>query len=278
MPIGPISDPLFRAAVAAIDSGDLPALDELLASHPELLRARADLEGGYFHRPFLLYFVAENPVRNGHLPANIATVTHRILQAAERAHVPELPRQRDETLGLVCSGRVARESGVQRELIDVLVQAGAHPEHGMLPALAHRETEATVHLLQLGAPVTLLVAACTDRRDVVRDRAASETSPTRQLAFTGAAFYGRTAVLEMLLGTGVEVSAYAPVGFHPHATAVHHAVDSGSLEAVRVLVNAGADLARRDRIYDGTPLDWAEHLHRTAIAAYLKDRDAGARA
>lgn len=43
------------------------------------------------------------------------------------------------------------------------------------------------------------------------------------------------------------------------ATALHHAVWSGSLDAVKVLVEAGADLIRRDTIYDGTPLWWAKY-------------------
>ena len=56
---------------------------------------------------------------------------------------------------------------------------------------------------------------------------------------------------------------------------------SGSLAAVQVLVEAGADLGRRDRAWSGTPLDWAEHYIREAkgkdtgklypeIAAYLR--------
>jgi peptide-methionine (S)-S-oxide reductase len=44
-----------------------------------------------------------------------------------------------------------------------------------------------------------------------------------------------------------------------HSTPLHQAVSSGSLAAVQVLVEAGADLTTRDRIYDGTPLGWAEH-------------------
>src|SRR5262249_19507101 len=71
---------------------------------------------------------------------------------------------------------------------------------------------------------------------------------------------------------GVDISAYAPPGFHPHATPLHHAVDSGSLAAVTRLIEAGADRGVRDRVYDGTPLDWAEHLKRDAIAAYLRRR------
>jgi peptide-methionine (S)-S-oxide reductase len=76
----------------------------------------------------------------------------------------------------------------------------------------------------------------------------------------------------MLIELGVDVSAYSPPGFHAHGTALHHAVDSGSLDAVRVLVNAGAALGTRDLTHDGTPLDWAEYLRHTEIAAYLRDR------
>jgi peptide-methionine (S)-S-oxide reductase len=68
---------------------------------------------------------------------------------------------------------------------------------------------------------------------------------------------------------------------YAHGTPLHHAVCSGSLDAVRVLVEAGADLARPDLAWGGTPLGWAEHyLSETKgdklgkqyaeIAAYLR--------
>jgi hypothetical protein len=58
---------------------------------------------------------------------------------------------------------------------------------------------------------------------------------------------------------------------------------SGSLDAVKVLVEAGADLNRRDTIYDGTPIDWAKYAEReqkevsrakqyAEIAAYLHEK------
>jgi ankyrin repeat protein len=49
-------------------------------------------------------------------------------------------------------------------------------------------------------------------------------------------------------------------------------VDSRSLDAVKVLVEAGSDLSTKDRVYNGTPLEWAEYLQRTEIAAYLRER------
>lgn len=92
----------------------------------------------------------------------------------------------------------------------------------------------------------------------------------RQAGLCVAAFYGNAAVLQHLVDVGTPANGFAPAGFHPHASALHHAVDSGSAAAVRVLVEAGADLTCRDRVYDGTPLDWAEYLKREDIAAYLR--------
>jgi hypothetical protein len=267
-----IPDPLFREAVAAIDAGDMSALERLLAAHPELVRDRLDYGEGYFRQPYLLWFVAENPIRNDKLPPNIAQVTRAILEVAERQGVDSLREQLDYALALVCSGRVPREHGVQRELIDVLVDAGADPDGALVPALAHREIAAIERLLERGAKLTLLAAVCMGRMDdvtrLVRDASADE----RQTALTAAAFYGQAHILAFLIDLGVDVNAYSSPGFHSHATALHEAVDSGSLDAVKVLVEAGADLGVRDRIYQTTPLDWAEYLQRLEIAAYLREK------
>jgi hypothetical protein len=37
-----ITDPLYREAVAAIDAGDLAAIEKLLAENPRLVRDRLD--------------------------------------------------------------------------------------------------------------------------------------------------------------------------------------------------------------------------------------------
>ncbi len=265
-----IRDPLFQEAVSAIDAGDVSTLERLLATHPGLVSARADYGEGYFRSPYLLWFVAENPVRNGTLPGNIVQVTHAIVQAAERSRAAGLREQLDYTLGLVCSGRVARECGVQTALIDVLVDAGADPDSAVLPALAHREIAAAEKLLERGAALTLPTAVCTGRTSDVARLVRVANAGDRQTALSAAALYGQAQVLAELVDCGVDLNAYSPPGFHPHGTALHHAVDSGSLDAVKVLVEAGAELGTKDRIHQGTPLDWAEHLQHTGIAAYLR--------
>lgn len=41
---------------------------------------------------------------------------------------------------------------------------------------------------------------------------------------------------------------------------MHQALYSGSLETVRLLVDAGANLNATDKTYNGTPLGWAMYL------------------
>lgn len=277
------TDSLFHEAVSHLDAGDLPALQRHLGSHPGLACARLDPPGdwlrvqvgealdGYFQRPYLLWFVAGNPVRQERLAANIVTLAATIIQAASQECAGTLPDQLDHTLALVGSGCVPRASGVQLELMEVLLTAGARPDGALMPALAHREIAAAELLLKRGATLTLLAAVCTGRSDDVTRLLTVARPEERQAALIGAALYGRAEMVQRLIAAGVDVNAYAPPGLHPHMTALHHAVSSGSLEAVRTLAEAGADLRARDRVYLGPPLGWALYGKHLEIAAYLRE-------
>jgi peptide-methionine (S)-S-oxide reductase len=69
-------------------------------------------------------------------------------------------------------------------------------------------------------------------------------------------------MLEFLLGKGVDVNAFidGSSGFHSHATALHQAVFSGSIDSVKLLLGAEANPGLRDLIYEGTPLEWARYM------------------
>ena len=265
-----VDEARFRDALAAIDAGDIAALERSLEADPELARDRLPGGEGYFRDPYLLWFVAENPVRTGRLPANIGEVARTILRAAGSA----ARDQAEYALGLAASGRVPRESGVQRELIDVLVDAGADPNTAMNAAAAHGEGDAVRHLMARGARLTLQAAVCVERDSDI-DRIWSHSSPDdRRAALIVAALGGRAPTVRQLIALGAEVNGYGPPGFHAHATPLHDATSSGSLDTVTALVEAGADTTVRDRVYDGTPLEWAEHLRHGEIAAFLRARGA----
>jgi len=69
---------------------------------------------------------------------------------------------------------------------------------------------------------------------------------------------GKAEALRRMLALGMDPTTVSNQN-QSHASALHHAVYSGCLDAVKVLVEAGADLNRRDTIYDATPLGWAKH-------------------
>jgi peptide-methionine (S)-S-oxide reductase len=289
-----VLDSLFREAVSAVDSGDVVELERLLAAHPRLVHDRLDSPGawlrdvigdaleGFFRQPYLLWFVAEDPVRNNRLPGNIAAVTRVILRTASRQGVATLQEQLDYALRLVAWSPVARACGVQIELIDVLVEAGACPDGYPEDALVNGNLAAAARLVERGAPLTLACALCLGRWEDAEGLARTASPRDRQIALVLAALNGQAAALTRLLDLGVDLNAYS-TEIYSHATALHHAVWSGSMEAVRVLVEAGAALDVKDTAYQGTPLGWAKYAQSqageseraqryAAIAAYLRER------
>jgi peptide-methionine (S)-S-oxide reductase len=297
-------DSLFREAVSAIDAGDVVTLERLLATHPRLVRDRLDAPGawlrdkvgdaldGFFRQPYLLWFAAEDPVRNGTLPGNIGQVAGTIIDAARREGVDSLQEQLDYALRLVCWSWIARECGVQIELLDVLLDAGASADGRTAyqsrfgthsdAAIYNGNFAAAAHLLERGAPLTLTTALCLGRWADVERLATTATLDEKQGAFVQAALNGNAEALRRMLALGVDPTTVSAQN-QSHGTALHHAVWSGSLDAVRVLIEAGADLNRRDTIYDGTPLGWAKYGEQAqkggprakqyaAIAAYLHEK------
>jgi Ankyrin repeats (3 copies) len=289
-------DGLFRRAVAAIDAGDAVTLERLLAEHPRLVRDRLTSPGewlrtqigaaldGFFRHPYLLWFVTEDAVRTGQLSANVAEVARVIIQAARRTGVTDLQQQLDSTLHFTVCSSIGREDGRQRELLDVLLDEGASTEGGPVQALICYNEGAAQHLLERGARLTLPAAVCLERWDDVARLAQEASSMDKQVALGLAALNGKAEGLARLLPFGVDVNAFTS-GFYTHATPLHHAVWSGSLHAVKVLVEAGANLTTKDRAEHATPLGWAEYaetLPRAAnpgkrfaeIAAYLREKGA----
>jgi hypothetical protein len=266
-----IDDPVFRRAIDLLDGGDAEALRAHLRAHREVVHQHVGLEGGnYFRNPMLLEFVAENPIRHGKLPANITELASIILEAGAKTDTAAI----NSTLALVCSGRVARECGVQLPLINVLCDYGGDPETAMLAALVHSEFAAVEALVRRGAALSLPVTAATGGVEDAQRLLPAASNEERHIALALASQFGHVEVVRQLLDAGEDPNRYNPVGCHSHSTPLHQAALAGHLDVVKLLVERGARLDVRDILFNGTPQGWAEHGEKTEVAAYLRDCEA----
>jgi peptide-methionine (S)-S-oxide reductase len=284
-------DQLFQQAVTLIGAGDVPALEKLLTNHPQLARDRLVAPGlwlrdkiggaldGFFKDPYLLWFVAEDVPVHGCLPKNVAEVARTIIRFAEGT--PTLQEQLDSTMRLVCWSGTAQGCGVQIELLDVLLEAGASPDGGPNNALVNCHVGAAEHLVVRGAQLTLASAVCLGRWNGARQLVAAASKTEKQFALVLASLNGKVDAVKWMVEAGADVNLPS-ADLYAHGTALHHAVCSGSLATVRALVEAGADTAKRDTAWNGTPLGWAEHYlgerkdddsqrRYGEIAGYLRD-------
>ena len=163
-------------------------------------------------------------------------------------------------------------------MIDALVDAGASPARNPNNALVNGHLAAAEHLLSRGAIMTLGAALCLERWGEAERLNAQATPAIRQFSLVLASLNGKAPGVEWILARGASPNEPS-ADLYPHGTPLHHAVCSGSLDAVRVLINGGADPERPDSAWNGTPLGWARHYEQNSdskrrsryseIAAYL---------
>jgi len=82
----------------------------------------------------------------------------------------------------------------------------------------------------------------------------------------------RLDTVRWLLDHGADVNQCATFGGPGHGegiTALHIAAEAGDLPIAQLLCDRGADLTIKDRLYDSTPVGWADHNERTAVRDYL---------
>jgi len=289
--------PRFADAVTALVAGDLRRLDELLTSHPELVRARTNLEPPYhyFTGATLLHHVAWNPSRREPVPANIVDVARLLIDRGADVDAMTLGRSAGTTMGLLVTSKQASDANVSGPLMQLLLDHGATldlgtsdaviPEWGSLNvldvALSNYATRAAEKLIELGAKPDVCVAAALGRMDLLRGLFDAEghlrTRPWRKgkemserdalgLAMLFAYVNERTEAMKFLLEkdgnwnmTGVN-----------NGTALHRAAWDGKLDMVQRLVSLGADVSNRDNPFTSTPLSWAQHNKQTAVFNWLR--------
>lgn len=266
-----IRDPAFRAAVGALQRGDLPGLARLLDDHPQLLRERiiepdCYREAGrpqYFGDPKLFWFIANNPTLMQRMPGNIVEVADAMIaRGVDQADL-------DYALELVMTSSPAREQGLQAPLLERLLAAGATPTAKAIDmTLAHRELLPIEALLRAGHPMTAAIAAAFGQSDRLEELLPGASAEETQNAFGMAVINGHIEAARLALDAGADVNAFLPV--HRHSTPLHHAAIDDNLELIGLLLARGARTDVADKLWNSTPLGWARHQGKSRAADYLE--------
>ena len=269
----------FEAAVEAVISGAVAALRSMLDKHPELVRARSTRR----HHATLLHYIAANGVEGGRqkTPPSAVEVAKILLDAgAEVDALADMYEAKCTTMSMLVSSCHPAEAGLQAPLAETLLDYGAalvgpgtNWQSALMTALAFGYQSTAQALAHCGVPLDNLAAVSgLGRLDDAARLLPSADSQTRHIALALAAQHGHSEVVQLLLDAGEDPSRYNPDGFHSHSTPLHQAVWSNHADTMRLLVERGARLDIRDKIHDGTPLDWAIYGQRTAIADFLRSQ------
>jgi hypothetical protein len=180
----------------------------------------------------------------------------------------------NEALMLVSTGCVPRKCHAQIPLINLLCDSGANPDAAIHSAALHGERAAVHALIERGARVDLPIAAALGRTEDARRLLPRAGAEARHLALTMAADSGHVEIVRLLLDAGEDPNRYNPVGGHSHTTPLHQAAGAGHEDVVRLLVERGARLDMKDIMWQATPAGWARHAGRTDIEGYLHQQGA----
>jgi ankyrin repeat protein len=255
----------FELAADAVVTGDLQALKHLLRDDPELVRARSTRS----HEAPLIHYVAANGVEDFRqkTPKNIVDITRTLLEAgAEVDATSQAYGGASTALGLAATSYHPAKAGVQLELLDTLLKAGACVDGALggwnpvVAALHNGRGDAAAFLAERGARLDLEAAAGTGRLDVLplyidEKGALTKGATPEQLeyGFRWACEYGRISTVRFLLGRGVKANGNSKYG----ETGLHWAALGGHAEIVELLLKHNAPVNVKDATHGGTPLGWA---------------------
>jgi ankyrin repeat protein len=255
----------FELAADAIVAGDLPALERLLRENPELIRARSTRS----HGAPLIHYVAANGVEDFRqkTPKNIVEITQALVHGgAEVDATTQAYGSASTALGLAATSYHPAVAGVQLDLLDALLKAGASVNgapggwNPVVAALHNGRGDAAMFLAERGADLDLEAAAGTGRLDILplyvhEDGSLKAGATKKQLeyGFIWACEYGRAGAVNFLLQRGVGADSSPKHG----ETGLHWAAFAGQAEIVELLLTANATVNATERSYGGTPLGWA---------------------
>jgi ankyrin repeat protein len=285
-PDSPVSK--FESAVEAVVNGDADLLAALLRKDPELVRARST-RVTYFdppmHRATLLHYIAANGVEGYRQksPPNAVQIARMLLEAgADADALATMYGGACTTMNMLVSSSHPAEAGVQVPLVELLLDFGANVDGSgkgnwtspLMTALVFGYSDVAEALVRRGARVTTLPAAAgLGRLAEATQFVATASAEERHCALALSAQQGHAEIVRLLLDAGEDPDRFNPEGHHAHSTPMHQAALAGHLNVVRLLVERGARLDVEDKIWEGTPLGWAEHGNRTEVADYLRAQE-----
>jgi len=256
----------FEAAADAIVSGDLATLRSLIEQCPDLIRMRSTRE----HRAMLLHYVAANGVEDSRqkTPPNIVDVARLLLESGADVHAVCNAYGGSTVLELAGSSGHPEQAGVQRGLLEMLIESGGMVQRqgkngkhlsAITACLANGRGSAAEYLADRSKQLILEDAAGTGRLEAVKSffDASGTLLPSAsreelQRGLLWASEYGHYEVVEFLLDRGANLSDQAGT----KETCLHWAVIGAHVPTVEFLLKRGADLENRNG-YGGTALGQA---------------------
>jgi ankyrin repeat protein len=255
----------FELAADAIVTGDLKGLKRLLREEPALVRARSTRA----HEGPLIHYVAANGIEDFRqkTPKNIIEITLALLKAgADVDATTQAYGGTSTALGLAATSYHPAKAGLQLELLDTLLRAGACVDgapggwNPLVAALHNGRGDAATFLAHRGARLDLEAAAGAGRVDelarfINEDGSLNAGATRKQLAygFVWACEYGHASVVGFLLDRRFKPDR----NFMHGETGLHWAAYGGHVEIADLLLKANSPVNVKDQIHGGTPLGWA---------------------
>ncbi|MBI2687097.1 MAG: ankyrin repeat domain-containing protein [Acidobacteria bacterium] len=256
----------FEAAAGAIVSGDIRTLKKLLTEYPKLIKTRSNRD----HRSTLLHYVSANGIEDFRqkTPKNIVAITELLLKSGADVNAEsDAYGGRSTTLGLAATSCHPEATGVQLELLDLLIANGAiidGPDSGsaIVGCLHNGRLQAAEFFASRGARLDLEAAAGLGNLKAVKAslKAQQPTEDNLNGAFAQACAYGRFDVVKFL-APKIDMKRK-----HRGQTWLHDAALGGNVDIIRLLIKRGVPRDVKDDTHDGTPLDWAIYTRKSEEA------------